>query len=196
MSKPFDIDSFTYEDYKNVEPKELSDWIDNSGFSLEEKNKIHSQTWSLIGMTSFSEDDTLNEVFFDKLNNEYKKGGTDENFSRSVSIPLMTGHDPCMNALKNNPNLTFDELMNISGKEDQSVYPSTSKEIFTIMNSFISTNSKLSDNQQRFGITADEITQSLTEIVEEYTKRKDEKSSTLDAYTRNTKQNPLEKGNS
>ena len=128
---------------------------------------------------------------FDKLNTEYKHGGKRDYFSLSVLLPLSEAHDPTMNALKNNPNLTFEELLKISENGDQSVFPSTSKEIMNIMHSYRKTDSKTESNHQRTGITREEITQSFDEIIVEYTKRKEECSSVLDAYTRNTKQNPL-----
>ena len=73
MSKPFDIDSFTFEGYKVINYDDLEEWIKNS--NIPNEKEVLAKTNMLSGMTIMTNDDTFNRVLFDKTNESYDETG-------------------------------------------------------------------------------------------------------------------------
>lgn len=200
MSKPFDINSFTFKDYKAINGDDLKDWVENSNLPKETVNKITS----LSSITSYSDDDTLNEVLFNKLNASYDKGEDFGDFMISVLMPIADMHagidkpinyeNTLMNpevaeAFKNDPkNWSY----SLSGGGKSSLdYSFKSEDLLNYMEDFPEFYKKIEEIRPGFYKNPDATTHTFNEIIAEYTKRKNEQNSTLEAYTRNTKQNPI-----
>jgi len=186
MSKPFDIDSFTFEDYKFIDRKDLGDWIKNS--NLPNKNEVSTKVGLLMTTVFYSDDDTLNEVLFDKLDQEYKQGGTGTEFLSTVLLPLGEMASPfdltTLKEIKNTPT-------KMERYFENGVYSFDAKDVLSNIKSFPDFYNNLDSEYKKFMGDISGTNQAFNEIITEYTKRKDEQNATLDAYTRNTKQNPV-----
>ena len=155
-------------------------------------------------MTSYSDDDTLNEVLFDRLNESYDRGEDFGDFFKTVLVPIadmkaeiykpINYENSLMNPevaekFKNDPK-NWTTTLSGGGRRTED-YSFKSKDIFDYMNNFPEFVQKVEEAYPGFYKNTDATNQAFNEIITEYTKRKDEQNATLDAYTRNTKQNPV-----
>ena len=197
MTKPFDKENFTFNDYKNIDGKVLHDWLKESNLPAEEESYISG----LFMLANHSDDDLLNEVLFDRVANgetSYNEtiktvfmGLAEMEFVLDHEAIIRAGNNKDSNAIITIPNerTTMHKHM-VNGE-----LKFKAEDILDNMKYFSQYYDGLSENQKRLYHTPSETSQAFDAIVAEYTKRKEENSGTLDAYTRNTKPNPLEKGN-
>jgi len=196
MSKPFDIDSFTFNDYKNISDKDLETWIKSS--NLPNQKEVENKVAQLTFMTSLTEDDTFNEVMFDKLNESYNTRG--ESLFSSVIMPLAgpviiseensaLSNSTISEAFKKDSNNWTTTLS--GGGERTSDYYFKAEDLLSKMKNFPELYEKTQQKGDSILIKTENTYQAFNEIIADYTKRKDEQNATLDAYTRNTKQNPV-----
>lgn len=187
MTKPINIESFTFEDYKNIDGKELYNWIKNS--SLENEDDVHSKANALWSMAHHSDDNILNEVLFDKLDNSLGHGGTYSDFIGNVLVPLMDMASPIDFE-------TLEEIANDTTKMekymDNGVRVFDAEDVLSNMKSFPEYYSGLTTKSKELFADVTHTYQAFDEIITEYTKRKEEENATLEAYTRNTKQSLFE----
>ena len=187
-SKPFDIDSFTFEDYKNSHGNvDLTKWIKDS--NLPNEKEVLNQVNGLVSTAFYSDDDTLNEVLYDKLDNSYDNGGTWKEFIFTTLLPLAdmdSSFDP----------ITLKEIKNVPTKMENYFVNGAnvfkSEDVLSNMNNFREYYNNLEGVHKKLAGDPTSTYQAFAEITAEYTKRKDEANATLDAYTRNTKQNLIE----
>jgi len=197
MSKPFDINNFTFEDYKNIDGKVFGDWLKESNLPAEEESYISG----LYMLAHHSDNDVLNEVLFDRVasgETSYDEtiktvfmGLSEMEFTLDYEAIVRAGDNNDSNAIITIPNerTTMHKHM-VNGE-----LRFKGEDILNNMKYFSQYYDELSENQKSMFYKPSETSQAFDAIVTEYTKRKEEKSNTLDAYTRNTKQNPLEKMN-
>ncbi len=203
MTQPFDIDSFTFEDYKAIDAKDLREWIVNSDLTKEEETKADM----LAQMTTMTDDDTLNRVLFNKTNESYDKTG--ESLFSTVFIPLADMRDADKRdyylgmAYRNSMNPEGTERFkndsnngataSNGGEKSTSNFHFSAKDMISDMQNFQEFYNNLDSDNSTKGLMGDvsDTFQIFDEILAEYTKLKDEQNAALDAYTRNTKQNPI-----
>lgn len=185
MTQPFDIDSFTFEDYKAIEGKDLKAWIDNnSDLTKEQKNRAHE----LDQVATLTDDNTLNKLLFNKANESFEETGE----SLFGALFLFVGF---MEPLEIRHNNTDNESLKNDSK-NQSISSNTEKictaeNILNNMGSFPEVYEEIQQTANNQISISDNTFQLFDEILAEYTKLKDEQNAALDAYTRNTKQNPI-----
>lgn len=203
ISKPFDVDEFTYKDYKTIattlDSDDLRNWLKNSDLDRETEVKIGS----LLGMTSYSDDEILNEVLFDKLNETYDRGEDFGDFMLTVLLPIADMHaeidkpidyeNSLMNpevaeAFKNDPKNWSTSLS--GGGRRTLDYSFKSEDLFNYMKDYPAFYKRVDEIYPGFYKSPTPTTQAFNEIIAEYTKRKEEQNSTLAAYTKNNKQTP------
>lgn len=197
MSKPFDVKSFTFEDYKTIDRKDLVDWIDNS--NLPNKKEVEAIVGLSLNMAYYTDNDTLNEVMFNKLHEEYRNSGTVTNFLEKTLLPLTdmkAGIENSMlgdienslanpqvdEAFKNNSsNWSF----SLNGGAVDITHFFSFNEVLSNMKNFPEFHKKLTSQYPEMYKNSDEIIQGFNEILTEYTKKKDEQNAILNAYTKN-----------
>jgi len=90
---------------------------------------------------------------------------------------------------------TLKEIKNTPTKMERyfenGVYSFDAKDVLSNIKSFPDFYNNLDSEYKKFMGDISGTNQAFNEIITEYTKRKDEQNATLDAYTRNTKQNPV-----
>ena len=205
-SKPFDIESFTFEDYKAIDGQELHDWIKDS--DLPNENEISNKVNAFMYTAFYSDDDTLNEIMFDRLDNTYDNGGDFKDYVFTTLLPLGNMNNPIDHSMleeiankmaDTNGSFDFSTLkmpkdfptkMESYNKNGAQVFKV--EDVLSSMENFREYYNNL-DSENKFYLDNPTATyQAFAEITAEYTKRKDEANATLDAYTRNTKQNLIE----
>jgi len=199
MSKPFDIDSFTFEDYKAINYDDLEEWIKSS--KLPNEKDVLAKTNILASMTIMTDDDTFNKVLFDKTNESYNQTG--KSLFLSVFVPLADMRsggrlvqeehsrltDPAVEeSFKNDPNNWSTSL---TGGRRTASYFFEIDSMLSDMKKFPDFYNNLDTEYKKLMGDVRDTYQAFDEIIAEYTKRKNEANATLDAYTRNTKQNPV-----
>ena len=136
ISKPFDEDNFSFEDYKSIDGKVFGDWLKKSNLSNAEQSRV-SNLWM---MAHHTDDDILNQVLFDKLNSSNEDDFS--SFTFRVLIPLMEME----NIIDFEALSAIEEQME---KYEKSDYPGIN-ETFTVTNNSIKMDKYMVDGELKF----------------------------------------------
>jgi hypothetical protein len=189
MTQPFDIDSFTFEDYKAIDRKDLGDWIKNS--NLPNEKEVSAKAGQLKGMTDMTNDDTFNRVLFDKTNESYDETG--KSLFLSVFVPLADMREGGISIKEKNPSSVQEfeyDPSSLTGGRRTAPYFFEIEDMLSNMKGFPEFYNKLgSESKSLMGDVRDTY-QAFDGILTEYSKRKDNQNAILEAYTKNNKQNP------
>ena len=89
-SKTFDLNTFSFEDYKNISAQELSDWIMNG-----DRPGDGFEAITFNNLASYTDDDDLNEIIFDKAKELFKQNdGSMRGIFESFLLPLANMNSP------------------------------------------------------------------------------------------------------
>ena len=187
MSKPFDINTFTFEDFKNISKEDLVKWTEKD----ENIKDIH---W-LKMMTTFTEDETLNKTLFNKAKESHIKTGNIDEFFRNVITPLTLMNTP-MKPLEENSELFFrdnPDIFNNKSRLEKNQIPTkkeaNSDDLLSDLRKFPSwyENAK---TKEGFTIHIDmqASIDYMNDILKNYKQKISENNAALEQYTRNTRQ--------
>ena len=186
MTKPFDINTFSFEDYKNIDSKTLYEWT-------KEDISLQSSAGYLKKMSQLTEDDVFNEIMFKKAQDSYLKHENPTTELQKVFFPLalMDFEMPTKMPNRVKPNNESSAEFSGGGTYFPNVeYYVESKEFINAIKSFPEyyTNSLSYTEWKMNPINAMEY---MDDILNEYEKRTNENNATLNNYTKNNKPNAL-----
>ena len=206
MTKPFDINTFSFEDYKNVSPDELLELTKGNP-------ELRASAGTLKMVSDYTEDDTLNKILFEKAKEAYNLNGSTNDIIKNVLAPLTFMNAP-MEALDNNMDLYIannpDKFFNSDSSNNshsteksqfsQTISPSQS---FKENGYYVSSNiflKELNDfpkwyentlDKHNWNIDVNSIMKSMRDILSKYEQQTSESNATLENYTKNNKPNAL-----
>ena len=197
ITKPFDINTFSFEDYKSIGSKDLDNWI-KSGNHTED---TYNSALMLNAIASYTEDDTLNKVLFDKAKSGFNSTGTLDDFNKNFRNPILMASMQNDNekqieialakAIKANPE-AFEKYTNQSPVQNSTEKDSFNQKsnLIDLINGFSNFYEQTKDNTV-WTTDIDSIFKYMDDILNEYEKRANENNATLDNYTKNNKPNAL-----
>lgn len=198
MSKPFDIKTFSFEDYKKISKEDLYNWTKD-----DEDIDLSTDAHWLRMMANYTDDDTLSRVLFDKAKESYDASGNTSDIFWKILTPLTLMNMPREPQKEDfelgfNSHIYKSEFLNRSGR----VASDASRETFEKHGYYVDSKALLDDMKKvpswyENVLTIPEITihidltpalEYLNDIVTRYEKAKADNNTALEQYTRNTRQ--------
>lgn len=196
MSKPFDIKTFSFEDYKKISKEDLYNWTKHD-------SDLSTDAHWLRMMANYTSDDTLSSVLFDKAKESYDTTGSTDDIFRKILLPIELMNSPRQPQKEDfesgfNSYIDKNEFLNRSGR----VASDASRDTFEKHGYYVDSKALLDDMKKvpswyENVLTIPEITihidltpalEYLNDIVTRYEKAKADNNTALEQYTRNTKQ--------
>ena len=187
MTKPFDINTFSFEDYKNISSSDLHKWLEPESDTLT-GDAIH-----LFGLAHYTDDDTFNKILFNKAQSSLKQSGNLENFNKNFMSPLLTMTLKMPSEMPNRMIIQseiYEENENQTNNFMERGYFFDKKEIINQIKEFPEYYEHTKDNSV-WTTDINSIFKYMNDILNEYEKRTNENNATLDNYTKNSKPNVL-----
>lgn len=198
MSKPFDVKSFTFEDFKKISGKDLSNWTKDH-----KKIGLSQDTHWLKMIASYTDDDTLNRILFDKAKKSYIATGNTSEFFWKVLTPLELMNmprEPQKEDFKLGLNSKNNFLNEPSIAASSPYYKTYDQHGYYVKSNALLDDMKKLPEWYENVLTIPEITihidltssiEYLNDIISEYEKAKVDNNSSLNQYTRNTRQDAI-----
>ncbi|RXJ76188.1 hypothetical protein CRV03_10515 [Arcobacter sp. F155] len=186
MSKPFDINTFSFEDYKNIDAKDLYEWT-------KEDKSLQSSAGYLKKMSQLTEDDVFNEIMFSKAQESYLKHSNPATELQNVFFPLALMDFEMPTEMPNRMKPNYESKADFSGGGTpfpNIEYYVESKEFINEIKSFPEYY-KNSLTYTDWEMDPFHAMNYMNDILNKYEKRTNENNATLDSLTKNNRPNAL-----